>query len=100
MSSRLTDACEGFQRQSFRARWVFPVAGPPLENATVEVTGGRISAVHAASDSRAHDLGNCAIIPGLVNAHTHLELSDVTVPLRPAQPFSAWLKEVMRHRRG
>lgn len=87
-------------RQSFRARWVFPVSGPPLANATVEVTAGRISAVHARQDPGARDLGNCAIIPGLVNAHTHLELSDVAVPLRPAQPFTAWLNEVMRHRRS
>ncbi len=86
--------------QSFRARWVFPVSGPPLENATVEVSGGRISAVHTTSNPRARDLGNCAIIPGLVNAHTHLELSDVAVPLNPAQPFTAWLKEVMLHRRN
>lgn len=86
-------------QQSFKARWVFPVSGPPLENATVEVTSGRISAVHARPGSGAYDLGNAAIIPGLVNAHTHLELSDVAVPLNPSRPFTAWLKEVMSHRR-
>jgi cytosine/adenosine deaminase-related metal-dependent hydrolase len=88
-----------FERQSFKARWVFPVSGPPLENATVEVTRGRISALHATAGSGGCDLGNYAIIPGLVNAHTHLELSDVIAPLSPSQPFTAWLKEVMGHRR-
>jgi len=99
MDRHSIDATEDNQRQSFRARWVFPLSGPPLENATVEVVGGRISAVHTRSDPGARDLGNCAIIPGLINAHTHLELSDVVSPLRPAQPFTAWLREVMRHRR-
>jgi len=99
MDPRSIDLADSNERQSFRARWVFPVSGPALENATVEVTGGRISAVHTQRDRHASDLGNCAIIPGLVNAHTHLELSDVAVPLLPAQPFTAWLKEVMRHRR-
>lgn len=87
-------------RKSFKARWVFPVSGPPLENATVEVSDGRISAVHARPVSGACDLGHAAIIPGLINAHTHLELSDVALPLRPAQPFIAWLKEVIAHRRS
>ena len=92
------------QRFSLKARCVFPVSGPPLKNATVEVTGGRISAVYAGpatgtTDTSMCDLGNAAIIPGLVNAHTHLELSDVLVPLSPSLPFTAWLKAVMGHRR-
>ncbi|HEY3963134.1 MAG TPA: amidohydrolase family protein [Planctomycetaceae bacterium] len=72
------------QRVSLRARWVFSGCGPPLENATVEITAGRVSAIHNRCDRPSCDLGNAAIIPGLVNAHTHLELSDVTAPLPPA----------------
>lgn len=85
---------------SLRARWVFPVWGPPLENGVIEITAGRVSAVHDRRGPCTTDLGNAAIIPGLVNAHTHLELSDVASPLRPAVPFTAWLKEVMAHRRN
>jgi cytosine/adenosine deaminase-related metal-dependent hydrolase len=83
---------------SLGARWVFPVSGPPLENGVVEITDGRISAIHNRSVPNAVDLGNAAIIPGLVNAHTHLELSDVAAPLHPAEPFTAWLKAVIAHR--
>jgi cytosine/adenosine deaminase-related metal-dependent hydrolase len=84
---------------SLRARWVFPVWGPPLENATVEITAGRISAVHDLRGACTIDLGNAAVIPGLINAHTHLELSDVSAPLQPALPFTSWLKAVIGHRR-
>lgn len=84
---------------SIRARWVFPVTGPPLENGTVEITAGRISAVHDRTGPCSIDLGNAAIIPGLVNAHTHLELSDIATPLQPPVPFTAWLLSVIGHRR-
>lgn len=89
----------GGERMSLRARWVFPVGGRPLENGTVEITAGRISAIHVRPGRCSYDLGNAAIIPGLVNAHAHLELSDVAAPLQPAAPFTAWLKEVLLHRR-
>lgn len=84
----------------YRARWLFPVSGPPLENATIEVASGRIAGVVAACDCRAIDLGNVALIPGLVNAHTHLELSDLPAPIAPAAPFTEWLRAVIAHRRA
>jgi cytosine/adenosine deaminase-related metal-dependent hydrolase len=84
---------------SFRARWVFPVWGPPLENGLVEIAACRITAVHDRPGPCTLDLGNAAVIPGLVNAHTHLELSDLAAPLHPNLPFTAWLKAVLAHRR-
>ncbi|MBI3861517.1 MAG: amidohydrolase family protein [Planctomycetia bacterium] len=89
----------GGERASIRARWVFPGVGPPLENGTVEITAGRIAAVHDRVGPVTCDLGNAAVIPGLVNAHTHLELSDVQAPLGPAHLFTTWLQQVMAHRR-
>ena len=85
---------------SLRARWVFPVSGPPLENGVVEITDRRIRAIHDRSAPNAVDLGNAAVIPGLVNAHTHLELSNVATPLEPVEPFTTWLKAVIAHRRN
>src|SRR5687767_5471874 len=59
------------------ARWVFPVEGPPLPGGTVTLRGGRIVAVDPRGVRRPDlDLGHVALLPGLVNAHTHLDLSD------------------------
>ncbi|MEX2287713.1 MAG: amidohydrolase family protein [Planctomycetaceae bacterium] len=88
------------ERHSFRARWLFPLDGQPIENGTVEITRGRISAIHDRHDPRARDLGNVAIIPGLVNAHTHLEFSDLSRPLGPADSFTEWVRAVVDHRRN
>jgi cytosine/adenosine deaminase-related metal-dependent hydrolase len=83
------------------AAWVFPVSAPPLHKGTLTVLGERILAVEPHGARRADlDLGNCAVLPGLVNAHTHLDLSG----LRGAVPFSGdftdWLRAVIRHRRA
>ena len=58
------------------ARWVLPVAGSPLDGGLVTVRDGKIEAVETHGTRAAdEDLGNVAIIPGLVNPHTHLDLS-------------------------
>jgi cytosine/adenosine deaminase-related metal-dependent hydrolase len=87
-------------RQTIRARWIFPVDRPPLENAIIEIVDGRIAAVTDSREPATTDLQNAAVIPGLVNAHTHLELSDVAQPLQPPAPFTSWLRSVMAHRRA
>ncbi|MFO0928397.1 MAG: hypothetical protein U0736_15375 [Gemmataceae bacterium] len=63
---------------SLTARWVFPVAGPPLEGGIVRLVGDRIINVELAGTLTADvDLGNVAVLPGLVNAHTHLDLTGM-----------------------
>jgi cytosine/adenosine deaminase-related metal-dependent hydrolase len=83
------------------ARWVFPVAGPPCEHGTVTVAGERIVAVEPRG-MRTPDVacGNAALLPGLVNAHTHLDLSGLRGRLPPSGDFTAWLRGVIVHRRG
>jgi len=82
---------------------VFPVTGPPLPNGTVTVQGTTIAAVEADGVRTAdEDLGNVAIIPGLVNAHTHLDLSGARelIPPTDADHFTDWLRGVIAFRRG
>ena len=63
---------------TIEARYVYPVEGPPIENGCLTIEHGRIAWVGSSSD-RACDmnLGNVAIVPGFVNAHTHLELASL-----------------------
>ena len=83
------------------ARWVFPVGGPPLENGVVAVAGDRIVAVEPHGWLSADlDLGDAAVLPGLVNAHTHLDLSGLRGLTPPTPHFTDWLRQVIAHRRG
>jgi cytosine/adenosine deaminase-related metal-dependent hydrolase len=45
-------------------------------------------------------VGNAAVIPGLVNAHTHLDLSGLRGRCHPGPDFTDWLRGVIAHRRA
>ncbi|MFO0802373.1 MAG: amidohydrolase family protein [Gemmataceae bacterium] len=87
----------------FTARWVFPVSGPPLERGTVSIRGDRIESVLPHGERTAEvDLGNVALVPGLVNPHTHLDLSGARGLIPPTDPdhFTDWLRGVIAYRRS
>ena len=88
----------------FRAAVIAPMDRPPIAEGGLLVDGPRIRAVGAAMDlKRDHpaaevvDLGDTVVTPGLINAHTHLELSDASRPQRPAS-FVAWLIQLIQER--
>src|SRR5215207_7982757 len=88
--------------QSFTARWILPAAGPPVENGILVVRDDTIEAIEPKGTRKADvDLGNIALIPGLVNAHTHLDLSGARGLIPPTDPehFTDWLKGVIAYRR-
>ena len=75
---------------ALRARVVFPVDAPPVENGALTVAEGRIAWIGPANraEGKLIDLGDVALLPGLVNAHTHLEFSDRQGPIgKPGLPF-------------
>ena len=88
-------------RTRYRARWVAPITSPPIEDGWVEVDGGVVRAVGAAADARGEiagreiDLGSVCVLPGLVNAHTHLELSGQRGAVPPARSMPAWAGALM-----
>lgn len=52
-------------------------------------------------DGPAIDLGDVAVFPGWVNAHTHLEFSDIQTPIgRPGVPLEQWITMVIAARAG
>src|SRR4051794_13300642 len=81
------------------ARWGFSLSGPPLERGLVTISGDRIVAVEPHGVRNADvDHGNAGILPGLVNAHAHLDLTGLRGKIPPTPDFTAWLRAVIRHR--
>lgn len=83
-----------------RARWVLPIDGPPIDGAWVRLGGGVIREIGRGRPTEAHtDLGDTALMPGLVNAHTHLELSWMRGLVPPARVMPLWIARLMAIRR-
>jgi len=57
------------------ADWVVPVEGPPIRDGAVAIDdAGGVAAVGPTSElGEGHRYGGCVILPGFVNAHSHLE---------------------------
>ena len=86
---------------TLRAWHVLPIAAEPIENGWVRIERGRISGVGRGQPSGpVHDLGDAIILPGLVNAHTHLEFSDLDRPLPAGGGLPAWIERVVAMRRS
>ena len=89
-----------------RARTLVPVAQPPVENGAVVISGNRISAVgpwpdvRSRSDGKLFDLGEVILLPGLVNAHCHLDYTDMAGMLPPPKTFTDWIPLIMAAKSG
>jgi cytosine/adenosine deaminase-related metal-dependent hydrolase len=82
----------------FRAGWVVPVDGPPLRDAAVAVEDGQVRWVGPAAQAppgETRDLGPGVLLPGLVNAHCHLELSHLSGRLAQASGFVDWVERLV-----
>jgi cytosine/adenosine deaminase-related metal-dependent hydrolase len=87
---------------SYRASWILPINRPPIPDGWVLVNNGRVSAVGdgaAPPGCREVNLGASAVLPGLVNAHTHLELSWMRGRVPPAARMPDWIRALMVLRR-
>jgi cytosine/adenosine deaminase-related metal-dependent hydrolase len=80
-----------------RARTILPVSRPPIENGAIVISENRIRAVGAWPDLQPHatgeifDLGEVILLPGLVNAHCHLDYTGMAGQLPPPQTFTDWI---------
>ncbi len=91
----------------YTARWIVPVSAPPIENGAIAVGGETIVAMGRGSALAAEfpaaelrDLGNAAVLPGLINAHSHLELTVMRGFLeREEGDFLSWLRKLTTARR-
>jgi cytosine/adenosine deaminase-related metal-dependent hydrolase len=74
------------------ADWVLPVDGPPIERGAVAIEGGRIAAIGTESEVGPVDnrYDDATIVPGFVNAHTHLEYA-VYAGFGDGLDFGPWI---------
>ncbi len=84
-----------------RARTVLPVCAPPIDDGAVRLRGERLEAVgrfaelSRAPDEEVIDLGDSILLPGLINAHCHLDYTDMAAQLAPGKHFSDWIKSII-----
>jgi cytosine/adenosine deaminase-related metal-dependent hydrolase len=79
---------------------VYPIAAPPIENGTVAVDGEVITYVGPRSGAPAGpdvELGDVILAPGLVNAHTHLDLTALRGTL-DGLSFFDWIRGLVTAR--
>lgn len=85
----------------YTAKWVVPVTQPPILNGCVVEHEGRIVYVGSADGAPAgedHDLGESVLLPGIVNAHTHLELTSMRGFLEDLC-FNDWIDKLRSSRK-
>jgi len=95
----------------YQAAWILPIASPPIRDGWLAVDRGRIvafgrtrggEAPGPAEDGPAADeadLGQVAVLPGLVNAHTHVELAWLRDAVPASHIFIDWISSLMEQRR-
>ncbi len=79
----------------FEADWLCPVSSPPIPNGRLVVENGRIGGDATGEAHNRVSFPGCAIIPGFVNSHAHLELTILRGFLEDL-PFATWIPRLTR----
>src|SRR5881398_3420032 len=88
------------RRMIIRARTVVTMDGAPIENGAVAVSKNQIADVGKFDEIRARnageivDLGEQALLPGLINAHCHLDYTCLRGKIPPQKLFADWIHAI------
>src|SRR2546429_9710983 len=83
-----------------RARTVVTMDGPPIENGAIAVCGnqivdvGNFDKIKACHTGEVIDLGEQALLPGLINAHCHLDYTCLRGKIPPQKSFFDWIRAI------
>lgn len=82
--------------QIYTANWVLPVDKPPIPNGEVVVEDGIIQEVRPqkSPESDREELGDAILMPGLINAHSHIEYTALRGQIEDI-PFFPWIRALM-----
>ncbi|MGD0649879.1 MAG: amidohydrolase family protein [Verrucomicrobiia bacterium] len=84
-----------------RAKFVLPMVQPPIEDGAVVVEGDTVLAVGPAKDiqtgygGEVRDLGEVVLLPGLINAHCHLDYTDMVHEVEWRGSFIEWILQLV-----
>jgi aminodeoxyfutalosine deaminase len=84
---------------TYQADWLLPISDDPIRRGWVNVAEGQVSGIGAGDVAGATNLGRAAILPALVNVHTHLELSYLHERVPAGTSFITWVQTLMALRR-
>jgi cytosine/adenosine deaminase-related metal-dependent hydrolase len=87
----------------YRARWLIDASGHVVADGAIVASEGRIVrvgpwsrlAAHVGPSDAVEHFPDGALLPGFVNAHTHLALSDMAGKFRPTRNFWSWITRLM-----
>ncbi len=91
--------------KTYRARTVVTMDGPPIDDGAVAITGDRIAAVgrFAEIDTRERrrdgSRARWSLLPGLINAHCHLDFTSLRGVIPPQRSFADWIRQINGLRR-
>ena len=84
-----------------RSRIVLPLRGRPIENGSIRINGrfiaevGRRGDVSPAAGEPVLDLGESILLPGLINAHCHLDYTGMAGMIPSRKHFADWIKAIV-----
>src|SRR5246127_1441785 len=83
-----------------RARTIVTMDGAPIKNGAVAVSGNRIvdvgkfDQIKTRNSGAVVDLGEQALLPGLINAHCHLDYTRLRGKIAPQKSFADWIRAI------
>ncbi len=83
-----------------RSRVIVTMDGPPIEDGGVVIAGNRITAVgpfteiERADSGPVVDLEGLTLLPGLINAHCHLDYTMLRGAIMRPSSFTAWVQRI------
>src|SRR6266849_5147046 len=89
-----------------RSRFVVPMVGEAIENGAVAIEQNKIAAVGRFEEVKAHyggkilDLGEQILLPGLINAHCHLDYTMLRGKIPPPSSFTDWIRAINAEKAG
>ena len=81
-----------------RCNWLIMPDQQPRQDIRITVEDGVVTDICDLPAGERSQVEPIAVVPQFVNAHTHLEFSDLREPLQPPSPFTDWVGSVVRHR--